>query len=135
MLCHIEFGLHGRCVRSDCLRGLGYQPPIFGTCQSDHTGAGPLAKEAKKNMSVGSYESVLFQHTMWSENNIVKTFSNFHSPSVILQAGAGVLRSHRVDELRKQDQTDRCLVQHNKRITPKHFTSLTREIEKRASKI
>ncbi|KAL7526484.1 hypothetical protein ACHAXR_001514 [Thalassiosira sp. AJA248-18] len=89
---------------------------FVGTCQTDRTGAD--VKEVKKNMTVGSYHSELFQHltlplsyTMWGDNNIVKTLSNFHTPEV-LPAGEGVLRKRRVDGVREQNKTEvSCPVQ------------------------
>ncbi len=91
---------------------------MVGTCQSDQTGAVPAAKEAKAKMKPGTYESVLFQHrdkplcyAMWSDNNIVKTLSNFHKPE-ILQVGDGVLRRKKVDGVREANKTDvSCPVQ------------------------
>ena len=91
---------------------------MVGTCQSDRTGAGPTAKEAKAKMKPGTYESVLFQHrdkplcyAMWSDNNIVKTLSNFHKPE-ILQVGDEVLRRKKVDGVREANKTDvSCPVQ------------------------
>jgi hypothetical protein len=85
---------------------------FVGTCQNDRVGCSPDAKEAKKRMKIGSYESVMFQHrteclafAMWADNNIVKTLSNFHKPS-ILPAGSGVLRRRRVDGSREKDRTE-----------------------------
>eukprot|EP00956_Cyclotella_meneghiniana_P033550 scaffold96912_cov61-Cyclotella_meneghiniana.AAC.1 len=85
---------------------------LVGTCQSDRTGAGPQAKEAKAAMKVGNYESVMFQHkalpltyALWSDNSIVKTLSNFHTPEV-LEAGSGVARRRRVDGQREMERTE-----------------------------
>ena len=83
---------------------------FVGTCQNDRVGCGPDAKEAKKRMKIGSYESVMFHHrteclafAMWADNNIV-TLSNFHKPS-ILPAGSGVLWRRRVDGSRAVSYT------------------------------
>ncbi|KAL7525349.1 hypothetical protein ACHAXR_000966, partial [Thalassiosira sp. AJA248-18] len=89
---------------------------FVGTCQADRTGAD--VAEIKKNMTVGSYQSELFQHqtkplsyTMWGDNSIVKTLSNFHTPEVLV-AGEGVLRRRRVDGVREQERTEvSCPVQ------------------------
>ena len=42
---------------------------------------------------------------LWSDNNIVKTLSNFHSPK-LLPAGSGVRRKRRVDGKREQHKTE-----------------------------
>ncbi|KAL7527968.1 hypothetical protein ACHAXR_007787 [Thalassiosira sp. AJA248-18] len=89
---------------------------FVGTCQADRTGAD--AKEIRKNMTVGTYESEMFQHitkplsyTMWSDNNIVKILSNFHTPEVLV-AAEGVRRKRRVDGVREQEMTEvSCPVQ------------------------
>ena len=66
------------------------------TCQSNRVGAdiGPT----KKAMKRGTYEAVQFQHktkdlnaAVWSDNNIVSTCSNYHSP-VFLDVGQGMRR-------------------------------------------
>ena len=66
------------------------------TAQANRTGAD--VNEEKDRMKIGSYESVCFQHNtmplcfaMWADNNIVKTLSNYHSPT-ILPEGPGVMR-------------------------------------------
>ena len=87
-----------------------------GTAQSNRTGADVAA--VKKAMKVGTYASEIWLHSdlplvyaMWSDNNIVKTLSNFHSPE-ILPAGDGLLRKRRVDGQREQHRTDvTCPVQ------------------------
>ena len=85
---------------------------MVGTCQSDRSGGGYASKQDKRGMKVGTYESIIYQHrvlnlcyAMWSDNNIVKTLSNFHSPEV-LDVGSGMLRRRRVDGLREQNQTE-----------------------------
>ena len=69
---------------------------LLGTCQSNRVGAdiGPT----KKAMKRGTYEAVQFQHktknlnaAVWSDNNIVSTCSNYHSP-VFLDVGQGMRR-------------------------------------------
>ena len=74
---------------------------FVGTCHSDRTGA--EVKETKNKMTVGTYESIIYQHTskalvytMWANNTIVKTLSNFHLPEV-LAIGAGMLRRGKHD--------------------------------------
>ena len=69
---------------------------MVGTAQANRTGAD--VNEEKNKMKVGSYECVCFQHdtmplcfAMWADNNIVKTLSNYHSPT-ILPEGSGVMR-------------------------------------------
>ena len=59
-----------------------------GTTSENHTGAD--VKEDKKGMRKGTYDSIMYQHNdeelvlaMWSDNNIVRSLSNFHSPKVI----------------------------------------------------
>ena len=83
---------------------------LVGTCQSSRTGADDA--EAKKALKIGTYECVLFQHrllnlcfSLWADNNIVKTLSNFHSPQ-ILKIGEGVARRRRVDGMREQERTE-----------------------------
>ena len=48
-------------------------------------------KEEATKMKIGMYESVIFQHktmplffTVWSNNNLVKTLSNYHTPTILL---------------------------------------------------
>ena len=72
---------------------------MAGTAQSNHTGA--AVKEEAKKLKIGSHESIRFQHkkmplcfAVWADNNLVKTLSNFHCPTV-LKAGDGVLRKKR----------------------------------------
>ena len=91
---------------------------LVGTCQSDRTGAGPASADDKKKMKAGTYECNLYQHdtlplsyTMWADNSVVKTLSNFHTPE-ILEAGSGVNRRRRVDGMREFDSTAvRCPLQ------------------------
>ena len=71
-------------------------------------------------MKAGTYESEIWQHktldlvyAMWSDNNIVKTLSNFHSPNV-LPAGDGVRRKRRVDGKREQHRTEVTCPEQNK---------------------
>ncbi|KAL7527939.1 hypothetical protein ACHAWF_002369 [Thalassiosira exigua] len=83
---------------------------VVGTAQSNRTGAD--VTEAKNALVRGTYESKMFQHltkplvyALWSDNNIVKTLSNFQSPK-ILAAGQGVLRKKKVDGKREQTQSE-----------------------------
>ena len=73
---------------------------MVGTCQVNRSGVFPHAVKDKSSLKVGSYDSILYQHrtlnlcyamcyAMWADNNIVKSFSNFHTPE-ILEAGTGV---------------------------------------------
>ncbi len=80
---------------------------MVGMSQMNRTGA--AVKENVKDMKRGTYESLCFQHKMhplcfvvWSDNNLVKNLSNFHSPT-ILQAPHGVMRKKRGPD-KKQDQ-------------------------------
>ena len=75
---------------------------MVGTAQMNCTGA-PAAVDVQK-LKVGTYGSIFWQHRMlnfccivWSDNNKVKTLSNFHSPNV-LEVGLGMLRKMRVDK-------------------------------------
>jgi hypothetical protein len=63
-----------------------------GTFQSSLTGGGCLGKAAikAKGIEKGTHESLLYQHNtkpwlhaVWADNNFVKTFSNFHSPTIV----------------------------------------------------
>ena len=58
-------------------------------------------------MKKGSYDSVLYQHdseplvyAMWPDNNIVRTLSNFHLPSIIK---GGIHQRRKVNGVRKRD--------------------------------
>ena len=69
---------------------------MIGTAQANSTGA--AVKEGAAKTKTGTYESGLFQHktmplcfTVWSDNNLVKTLSNYHTPT-ILPLGSGVLQ-------------------------------------------
>ena len=99
---------------------------MVGMAQVNLTGA--EAKEIVKKMKVGTYESKIFQHktkplcfASWSDNNIVKTLSNFHSPT-ILNTKKGVWRKKSgLDKKREQKQSQvPCPVQHS--TTRKPFT-------------
>jgi hypothetical protein len=92
-------------------------------------------------MTIGSYESVIFQHrtlnlcfAMWADNNIVKTSSNFHLAKV-LDVGLGMLRRRRVDGVREQEYTAMFLVQSSRRTTATHSILLTKGTERRVSMI
>ncbi|KAL7525224.1 hypothetical protein ACHAWF_001263 [Thalassiosira exigua] len=84
-----------------------WQINMVGTAAHNRTGANTA--EEKKNMKVGTYESVMWQHddlplcfAIWSDNNIVSTLSNYHSPEVIAD---GVMRKQKVDGVRAREQT------------------------------
>ena len=89
---------------------------MVGTAQANRVGADVDA--IKKAMKIGTYQSEIFQHkdlplvfAMWSDNNIVKNLSNFHSPQ-ILPAGSAVRRKRKVDGKREQHRTEvTCPVQ------------------------
>jgi hypothetical protein len=81
-----------------------------GTAQTNRTGA-PAAVDVQK-LKVGTYERIFWQHQMlnlcyvvWSDNNKVKTLSNFHSPDV-LEVVLGLLRKMRVDGKRDRDKSE-----------------------------
>jgi hypothetical protein len=83
-------------------------------------------------MKRGTYESVCFQHrtkplcfAIWSDNNLVKTLSNFHPPT-ILAKGAGVLRKKRgMDGKRERTRSEvPCPVQN------KHYSETFHLIDK-----
>jgi len=66
---------------------------MVGTCQLNRTGAGVLAKADidGKTIETGTYESLFYQHStspltysIWSDNNLVKTLSNFHKAEVVV---------------------------------------------------
>jgi len=85
---------------------------MVGTSNENRTGA-PATKELKKTLKTGSYDSLRFQHNkeqlcyaLWADNNIVRTLSNFHDPT-LLQEGEGMRRRGREDDGRRsQDQSD-----------------------------
>ena len=85
---------------------------MVGMAQTNRMGA-PAAADVQK-LKVGTYVSIFWQHRMlnlcyvvWSDNNKVKTLSNFHSP-VVLEVGLGMLHKMRVD--RKRDRDKKCHV-------------------------
>ena len=78
---------------SDALGMIGrveWKTNIIGTCQSNRTGAGDGgAKKCIDDMVAGTYDCNFWQHktqdlvyAAWSDNSIVKTLSNFHSPAI-----------------------------------------------------
>ena len=80
---------------------------MVGTAQTNRTGA-DCAGTCKK-MKKGTHETVMWQHkelplvfAAWSDNNIVKTLSNCHSP-IILEGG--LMRRIKVNKKRERDQT------------------------------
>ena len=82
-----------------------------GTAQANRVG--PNVKEALKSLKKGTYKSLVFQHktkplvyALWSDNNIVKTLSNFHTPE-ILPVGDGLKRKKReADGRREQHKSE-----------------------------
>ena len=70
---------------------------------------GAELKEKKASMKKGTYQSIIFQHdseelvlAMWSDNNIVHTLSNFHSPTIVED---GLNQKQKVDGKREHVQT------------------------------
>ena len=80
---------------------------MVGTSQENRTGAD--TKEEKAAMKKGTYDAIMWQHNeeelcyaIWSDNNFVRTLSNFHSPELIEE---GLNRRRRVDGSREGDPT------------------------------
>ncbi len=80
-------------------------------------------------MKVSTYESKIFQHktkplcfAAWSDDNIVKTLSNFHLPKV-LNEKKGVWRKKRgLDKKREQSQSQvLCLVRNKHYLETFHL--------------
>ena len=106
----------GRCVTmdsaymGDIMAQIGrheWKMNMVGTTAENRTGAD--VKEDKKGMQKGTYDSIMYQHNdeelvlaMWSDNNIVRTLSNFHSPEVIED---GLNRKRKVNGVRERAQT------------------------------
>jgi len=89
---------------------------MLGTTSENRTGA--ELKEKKASMRKCTYESIIFQHdseelvlAMWSDNNIVRTLSNFHSPDIVED---GLNRKKKVDGKRERAQTPVPCPQQNK---------------------
>jgi hypothetical protein len=81
---------------------------MVGTCQTDHTGAGPLSKVAvkAKEIVIGSHECLLYQHNTKSlldsvcgDNNFVKTLSDFHPPVIVRGGMKRKKRDRKPEEL------------------------------------
>ena len=73
------------------IRRVEWKTNIIGTCQSNRTGAGDggAKKCIEHDMVAGTYDCNFWQHktqdlvfAAWSDNSIVKTLSNFHSPEI-----------------------------------------------------
>ena len=80
---------------------------MVGTANENRTGAD--AKEENNSMKKCTCETNFFQHdteplcyAMWSDNNIVRTLPNFHSP-IILENG--LWRKRKVDNVRERSLT------------------------------
>ena len=65
---------------------------MVGTTQTDRTGADIKAQVAELRKKLGSYETICFQHkeeplcvAAWSDNNIVRTLSNYHWPEILTE--------------------------------------------------
>ena len=77
---------------------------MSGTSQENRTRADTVEEE--KKMKKNTYEAVMWQHddeplcyAIWSDNNLVQTLSNFHTPKVV---DAGVKRKRRVQGTRER---------------------------------
>ena len=109
-----EYKNTGRCVTMDSaymgdllgqVARFVWKMNALGTCQGNRTGA-PVKETLKQlDLKPGTYQSVIFQHNTlpltyacWGDNAIVKTLSNFHSPSVI---EGGLKRKRKVETLGK----------------------------------
>lgn len=75
---------------------------MVGACQTNGTGAGELAKPNVKVLPTDAHKSLFCQHkteplshAVWSDNNIAKTLSDFHSPVIEL---GGILRKQKDDD-------------------------------------
>jgi hypothetical protein len=84
---------------------------MVSTVQTSWSRAGALAKEAIKSGEIEkrAHESLLYQHktkplvlAVWSDNNFVKTLSNFHSPIIV----QGWMKRRRRDTVTKQRDRD-----------------------------
>ena len=80
---------------------------MVGTSNENRTGAD--IKEEKNGMKQGTYKIIMFQHkredldyAMWTDNNIVRTLSNFQSPEIL---EAGLKRKKKMDGVHEHDQT------------------------------
>ena len=107
-----------------------WQIKMVGMAQVNRTGA--EAKETVKKMKVGTYKSKIFQYKTkplcfaeWSDNNIAKTLSNFHSPT-ILNEKKGIWRKKRgLDKKREKSRSQvLCPVQN------KHYSETFHLINK-----
>ena len=87
---------------------------MVGTCQSDRSGAGRVAKAtvAARGVKVGTHETVMYQHkekpltyAIWADNNYVKTLSNFHG-AVLLRGGMQRKLRDPVTKRRNKDFSD-----------------------------
>jgi hypothetical protein len=82
---------------------------MVGTTQSNRTGADVKDWLNSPNLKIGSYESVCWQHnlmplcySMWADNNIVKTLSNYHRPERIKDA---LRRKRKINGKRERERT------------------------------
>mmetsp|Transcript_2847 Transcript_2847/g.5763 ORF Transcript_2847/g.5763 Transcript_2847/m.5763 type:complete len:366 (+) Transcript_2847:358-1455(+) len=78
---------------------------MVGTAQENQTGAD--TEEEKKAMKKNTYEIIMWQHdsecltyAIWSNNNLVWTLSNFHTPKVV---DGGLNRKKKVDGVRERE--------------------------------
>ena len=104
----------GRCVTmdsaymGDIMALIGrheWKTNMIGTAQENRTGADTA--EEKKRLSKNTYETVMWQHNseclcyaIWSDKNLVRTLSNFHSPKVV---DGGIRRRRKVHGVRERD--------------------------------
>ena len=77
---------------------------ILGTSQTNRNGANMTG--FKKLLDVGTYESLAWQwkdgklcYTIWSDNNYVKIFSNFHQPKRLV---SGLMRKKKGEDRRQE---------------------------------
>ena len=85
-----------------------------------------LNKREESKHEKGTYKSIIFQHdseelvlAMWSNNNIVRTLSNFHYPNIVED---GLNRKKKVDGKHDHAQTPMQCPQQNKDTVPKPST-------------
>ena len=88
---------------------------MLGTTQENRTDTDTAEEE--KAMKKIMYEAVMWQHDMeplgyviWSDNNLVRTLSNFHTPKVV---EGGVKRKRRVQGTRERTQSPVACPQQN----------------------
>ena len=80
---------------------------MVGTAQVNRTGADAKATVTDMKKRKGSHETNMWQHNnlplvfaAWSDNAVVKSLSNFHSPIIIED---GVQRRIKIDNVRQHN--------------------------------